>query len=315
MLNSDLFIDIWGKSYTEEVRLSASEESIREALQKHVWRLASEIGERNHSRPEALELAAEHIQTTFQECGLAVTSQWFQSNDGHRAENIEAIIKGFGAGSLVIGAHYDTVDCPGANDNASAVAAMLEIASAVSRLAEQPRRTIRFVAFANEEPPYFGSKDMGSWRYAQGLRKRNEDLLGMICLETMGCYTTEKGSQQVPGLLSLAYQNDIGNFILFCSNPESTPFLKMLLHAFREHCQFPSEGLAASEDLIPDLTLSDNICFWRAGFNAVMVTDTVYLRYQHYHQSTDTADKLNYPALARVTRGLSEAVWSLACGP
>ena len=315
MLNPDLFIDTWGKSYTEEVRLSAAEESIREALQKHVWRLASEIGERNHSRPEALELTADHIQKTFKDSGLAVTSQWFQSSDGHRAENIEAIIKGFGAGSLVIGAHYDTVDCPGANDNASAVATMLEIASAVSRRAQQPRRTIRFVAFANEEPPYFGSKDMGSWRYARELRKRNEDVLGMICLETMGCYSTEKGSQQVPGPLSFAYQNDIGNFILFCSNPESTGFLKMLLQAFREHCHFPSEGLAAPEDLIPDLTLSDNICFWKAGFNAVMVTDTVYLRYKHYHQATDTPDKLNYSALARVTLGLSEAVWSLACRP
>jgi len=110
MLNSGLFVDTWGKSYAEELRLSASEESIREALQKHVGRLASEIGERNHSRPEGLELAADYIQQTFQDSGLAVTSQWFQSNDGHRAENIEAIIKGFGAGSLVIGAHYDTVD-------------------------------------------------------------------------------------------------------------------------------------------------------------------------------------------------------------
>ena len=176
MSNAGLFIDTWRKSYTEELRLSASEESIRQALQKHVLRLASEIGERNHSRPEALELTADYIQKTFEDSGLPITSQWFQSADGHRAENIEAIIKGFGAGSLVIGAHYDTVDCPGANDNASAVAAMLEIASEVSSRAEQPRRTIRFVAFANEEPPYFGSKDMGSWRYAQGLRKRNEDV-------------------------------------------------------------------------------------------------------------------------------------------
>ncbi len=315
MLEPGLFIDVWGKSYREELRLSESEESTRQALEKHLRRLASDIGPRNHSRPESLELAADYIQQTLQNSGLTVTSQWFQSFDGNRAENIEAVIQGFGAGSLVVGAHYDTIDCPGANDNASGVAAMLEIASAVSRRSQQPGRSIRFVAFANEEPPYFGSKDMGSWRYAQGLRAKNEDLLGMICLETMGCYTTEPGTQDIPGLLKIAYQNDIGNFVLLCGNPESTPFLKDLLRGFREHCDFPSEGLAAPESLIPDLTLSDNMCFWRAGFNAVMVTDTVYLRYKHYHQSTDTAEKLNYPALARVTLGLAESVWSLACSP
>ena len=211
-----------------------------------------------------------------------------------------------------MGAHYDTIDCPGANDNASGVAALLEIASAISQRSQQPRDTIRFVAFVNEEPPYFATENMGSRIYARELLKKNENVIGMICLETMGYYSTEKSSQQVPFPLSLVYENDIGNFVLFCCNPQSTVFLKMLLHAFREHSQFPSEGLAAPLDVIPDMALSDNKSFWDAGLRAIMITDTVYLRYKHYHQSTDTADNLNYAALAKVTAGLSEAVWSLS---
>lgn len=313
MFGDDFFVDLWNSSYSDPCVLSESEERVKTALARHVQRLAGEIGERNNTRPRAFEEAAQYIEGVLRDSGLPVRSQAFMSSDGFTARNIEAILPGSEPGAtLVIGAHYDTIDCAGANDNASGVAALLEIATALAQQSTQPKHTLRLVAFANEEPPYFGSPDMGSWVYAQRLKEERERLLGMVCLETVGYYTTDRGSQQIPHPLSLLYHNDIGNFIAFCSNPRSKAFLQMLLQAFRRHSRFPSEGLAVPLSLVPDLALSDNMCFWEAGFSAVMVTDTVYLRYRHYHQPTDTADKLNYDAFARVTWGLTRALGSLA---
>lgn len=312
MFGEGFLVDIWNGSYTEPVVLSAEEEIAKANLKQHVHKLASEIGVRNTATPNALQTAARYIEDTLKTIGLTVRSQWFHTADGARVRNVEAVIEGKEPDNacLVVGAHYDSVDCPGANDNASAVAALLEIARAVSEKGK-PGITIRFVAFVNEEPPYFGSDDMGSWVYARELVQKKTSVLGMICLEDIGYYTTEPGSQTMPYPLNAIYGNDIGNFVGFSGNSESKDLVQKVIEAFRRHCRFPSEGLAAPEALIPDITLSDNRSFWRAGFKAVMVTDTVYLRYQHYHQSTDTADKLTYTAFARVTCGLRDAVWTL----
>lgn len=308
----DLFVDIWQGSYTDPIMLSPEEERIKKRLRQHVARLATDIGTRNTRRPEALETAAQWIEKTLQGTGLQVRTQRFRTADGNEARNVEAAIAGsdFSAPCLIIGAHYDSVDCPGANDNASAVAALLEIARAISAKGK-PRNTIRFVTFANEEPPYFGSDDMGSWVYARELVRKKTDVLGMICLEDIGFYTTEPGSQTMPHPLSAIYGNDVGNFVAICGNAQSRDLVASFLKAFRTNCNFPSEGLAAPQELVPDITLSDNRSFWRAGIKALMVTDTVFLRYPHYHKMTDTADKLTYSAFARVTAGLSDSVWTL----
>lgn len=312
MFADDLLVDIWQGSYTEAIILSQKEGRIKTRLEKHVTHLASKIGSRNTGTPEALEAAAQYIETTLRDSGLRVQSQEYRSSDGTKARNVEAVIPGRNRDSpcLVVGAHYDSVDCPGANDNASAVAALLEIAGSVATR-ETPETTIRFVAFANEEPPYFGSDDMGSWVYASRLVQENIKVSGMLCLEDIGFYSTEPGSQTIPHPISVIYGNNIGNFVAICGNPESKDLVSKVLKAFRTHCAFPSEGLAAPKELIPDITLSDNQSFWRAGFKAVMFTDTVYLRYPHYHQPSDTVEKLTYPAFARVTCGLCDAVWTL----
>lgn len=309
MFGEELYVDIWNGSYTDPVILCPEEEMVKARLEKHVNRLASEIGIRNTAKPDALEAAAQYIENTLRDAGLAVRSQVFHPADGTKARNLEAVIHGYHntAPCLIVGAHYDSVDCPGANDNGSAVAALLEIARAISREGK-PRNTLRLVAFANEEPPYFGSDDMGSWVYARDLVHEKKDTLGMICLEDIGYYSTEPGSQTIPHPITSFYGNNIGNFVAVCGNPESKDLVASVLKAFRSHCYFPSEGLAAPQELIPDITLSDNRSFWRAGIKAVMVTDTVYLRYPHYHQLTDTADRLTYAAFARVTCGLSDTV-------
>jgi hypothetical protein len=312
MFGDSFFVDIWNGSYTDPIILSDEEKNVKGRLDQHVNRLASEIGARNTAKPDALEAAAQYIERVFRDAGLEDRMQPFHTADGARVRNIEAVIEGNDpkAECLIVGAHYDSVECPGANDNASAVAALLEIAGAISRK-RKPRNTVRFVAFVNEEPPYFGSNEMGSWVYARDLVRTKEEILGMICLEDIGYYSTEPGSQTIPHPLTAIYGNNVGNFVAICGNPESKDLVARVLKAFRSHCHFPSEGLAAPVELIPDITLSDNMSFWRAGIRAVMVTDTVYLRYPHYHQLTDTADKLAYEAFARVTCGLCDTVWAL----
>jgi Zn-dependent M28 family amino/carboxypeptidase len=312
MFGDGFLVDIWNGSYTDPIVLSEEEKLVKAGLEKHINRLASEIGIRNTAEPKALEAAACYIENTFRNAGLDVRSQEFQASDGTKVRNIEAVIRGqdYSAGCLIVGAHYDSVDCPGANDNASAVAALLEIAAATTKRGK-PSNTVLFVAFANEEPPYFGSDDMGSWVYARELLREKKEILGMVCLEDIGYYSTEPGSQTIPHPISAIYPNNVGNFVAICGNPESKDLVATVLKAFRSQCSFPSEGLAAPVELIPDITLSDNRSFWRAGIKAVMVTDTVYLRYPHYHKATDTSDKLTYPAFARVTSGLCDTVWTL----
>ncbi len=202
MFGEGFLVDIWNGSYTDPLILSEEERNLKTRLEHHVYRLASEIGARNTAKPDAMEAAAQYIESVFRDAGLEERKQQFHTADGAGVRNIEAVIEGNDpkAECLIVGAHYDSVACPGANDNASAVAALLEIAGAISRKGK-PQKTIRFVAFANEEPPYFGGADMGSWVYARNLVQTKVEILGMICLEDIGYYSTEPGSQKIPDLL------------------------------------------------------------------------------------------------------------------
>jgi hypothetical protein len=213
---------------------------------------------------------------------------------------------------VVIGAHYDSViGSPGANDNASGVAAMLELAR---RLAEfQPRRTLRFVAFVNEEPPFFQTERMGSWVYAKACHQRNENIVGMISLETIGYYSDEPGSQQYPAPFSRFYP-DRGDFIGFVSNIRSRALLREVVATFREHAELPSEG-AALFGGIAGVGWSDHWAFWQEGYPGLMVTDTAPFRYPHYHMPSDTPDKLDYERMARVVDGMEHVVRALAHPP
>ena len=209
-------------------------------------------------------------------------------------------------------AHYDSAPgTPGANDNGSAVASLLTLAR---RFAGQPQpRTLRFVFFVNEEPPFFQTAAMGSWVYAKECRRRHDRIVGMWSLETMGYYSDAKGSQHYPFPFSLFYP-DTGNFIGFVANSQSGELLKRTIGGFRKHAQFPSEGVAAP-DVVPGLGWSDHWSFWQEGYPAVMITDTALFRYPHYHEATDTPDRLDYDRLGRVVDGLTAVVRDLAADP
>jgi Zn-dependent M28 family amino/carboxypeptidase len=172
---------------------------------------------------------------------------------------------------LVIGAHYDSVaDSPGANDNASGVAVILELARLNATLA--PPVTVRFVAFVNEEPPYFMTAEMGSWRYAADAAARGDNIVAMISLETIGYYSDEAGSQRYPFPFGLVFPNR-GNFLAMVSNVRSVGALRRAAKAFRSATCLPLIASPAPS-AIPGVAWSDHWSFWKHGYRALMLTDT-----------------------------------------
>jgi Zn-dependent M28 family amino/carboxypeptidase len=279
-------------------------------LRAHVETLAREIGERNVFQPRALRDAAEFVEREWRRQGYEVVAQTYACA-GLACANLEAARVGSRHPEqiVLVGAHYDSVvGSPGANDNASGVAALLEISRRLAGAA--PGRTVRFVAFVNEEPPLYFTPAMGSRVYARAARRRGDDIRLMISLETIGCYYDAAGSQHYPPLFGLFYPAR-GDFVAFVSNLRSRRLLRRAVEAFRAHSDFPAESLAAPA-LVPGLAWSDHHSFWRQGYPALMVTDTAFYRYPYYHSPEDTPDKLDYDALARVAEGLGEAVADLA---
>ena len=219
--------------------------------------------------------------------------------------NLEVVLPGqqWPNETIVVGAHYDTVaGSPGADDNASAVAALIEIARGLKD--HKPGRTIKLVAFVNEEQPFFFWGDMGSQVYAVAARKRKEDILLMISLEMLGYYRDEPGSQHYPALFE-NFHPDTANFIAFVSNINSFFALRRAAKAFRHHSDFPLET-TSTFGWIPGVSASDHQSFWRQGYRAMMCTDTAFFRNPNYHKPEDTPDTLDYPRLEKVTSGLVE---------
>ena len=285
-------------------------ESLTAQLTQHVATLAGEIGERNVYHPHALDAAARYIESVWTGAGLAVRRQPYVAR-GVECANLEVVLPGqrWPDQSIVIGAHYDTVlRSPGADDNASAVAALLELARL---LREDARgRTLRLVAFVNEEPPFFFWGEMGSQVYARAARSRREDIRLMISLEMLGYYRDQAGSQAYPPLFR-HFHPDRGNFIAFVSNLRWRRSMRRAGQAFRAHSDFPLETTAAF-GWIPGVAWSDHLSFWRAGYPAFMCTDTAFFRNPHYHSAEDTPEKLDYRRLAQLTEGLAAMCRELA---
>ncbi len=210
---------------------------------------------------------------------------------------------------IVVGAHYDAFQgTPGADDNASGVAAMLHLAR-IFRDDPQPAE-LRFLFFVNEEPPAFWTEDMGSWVYARACRKNGDNIAAMISIESIGCYSDAPGTQRYPQPLALLYP-DTGNFIGFVGNWSSRSLTRRALRTFRNSVQFPSEG-AALPGVLPGVGWSDHWSFWQEGYRAIMITDTATFRNPYYHTPNDKADTLDYDRMARVVEGIEAVIRDLA---
>jgi len=294
-------------------RSDAELEGLVRTLRQDVEVLAGQIGPRCLlNRPEKLAEAAHYIQTRLESLGYRVDRQKY-SAWGHEAVNLA--VQCFGGSRpdqiVLIGAHYDTVaQSPGADDNATGVAALLALAERVVHA--QPSRTIRLVAFANEEPPFFQSEAMGSWVYARACRKRADRIVAMLCLESIGYYTDRPESQLYPPPVE-GIGPKVGNFVAFISDERSEMLLRHVGRLFEQAEAFPWAAAALPAE-IPGISFSDHWAFGEQGYQALMVTDTALYRNPYYHTAEDTPEKIDWDRTARVVRGLRIVIQHLADG-
>ena len=301
---------IWmpGTSYSGALpELTTQQQLLSQSLQAEVEAIAA-FGPRNTHAPGALETTAQWIEEQFLAAGLMPKRQIYQA-DGQQFSNIEVEILGRERPEqiVLVGAHYDTAySSPGANDNATGIAAVLELAKAFApaQSGVQPARTLRFVAFTNEEPPFFWTDNMGSVVYANEAKARGDDIIAMLSLETMGYYSEMAGSQRYPAPLNRCYPNR-GDFIAFVGDLSARKLVRTSVYDFRKQALFPSEG-ASLPGFLPGVGWSDHWAFSQAGYKAVMVTDTAVFRDPSYHTIEDQPQNIDFERLARVTSGLQQ---------
>ena len=302
-------LDVPGRSWQgPPAPLTLPEQALAARLRSHVTAIASE--EHNARHPAALARSSRYIEAQLADMGYAVGVQSFDGGDAE-VRNLEVEIGGASQPQqiVIVGAHYDSAHgAPGANDNGSGTAMVLELARALRKSA--PQKTVRFVLFANEEPPYFGQKPMGSLVYATRSRQRQENIIAMLSLETIGYFDAAPGSQKYPSIFRPFFP-DTGNFIAFIGDFKSRGLVHRSIAQFRAKQNFPSEGIA-TYPRIKGIDWSDHSAFWANDYRALMVTDTAIFRYPHYHTRNDTPDKLHYDRMARLFDGLHAVVADLA---
>jgi hypothetical protein len=300
---------IWmpGESYSQSLPpLSNTQVQLKDSLRRDIQVLSNKIGRRNEQSYENLIAAKDFLTQELTEAGYTVQKQDYNI-DGKIFTNLEVEIPGTTCADeiLVIGGHYDSAfTSPGANDNGTGAAAILALAREFA--GTKPLRTLRFVEFTNEEPPFFWTNNMGSFVYAQRAKQRGDKIVGMFSLETLGYFTDEANSQQYPPPLNLLYPSQ-GNFLGFIGNIDSRELLRNTIRSFRAQSKFPSEG-AALPNLLPGVGWSDHWSFWQQGYQAVMITDTAPFRYRHYHTLEDTIDKIDFEKLTRVVDGIGRVI-------
>ena len=291
------------------LRHASADPRLGERVLAHVTHLASTIGERNVFRPEALQAAAAYIEQALGASGQAVRRQTYEV-DGCPCSNLEVEIPGKSGAWVVLGAHYDTVrGCPGANDNGSGVAVLLEAAQQLARV--RGKHGLRLVAFVNEEPPWFGTPQMGSRVYAAAARARGDQVAGMVSIETVGCFLHTPGTQSYPPglgghghdlLAGLDYPTT-GNFLAVVANPASAALATVAARALRSVDELPVETLVTPPS-IAGVDWSDHASFWHEGYPAIMLTDTAPFRYEHYHTPDDLPEHLEAADLGRVCQAV-----------
>lgn len=314
-----LLLRMPGRSYAGPMPpLTTAEQVTALRLESDVRHLSESIGARAFEDTATLSSAGLWAESRLQDSGYSVTRDEYEF-DGRTFTNYVAEISGSRKPTeiIVVGAHYDTMFGPGADDNASGVAVVLALAEALKN--EKPDRTLRFVAFANEEPPSFWTEQMGSLVYARGLKAKNENVVAMLSVEAVGYYSEKENSQNYPRPFSLFYPST-GDFVGFVGNIHSRSLTRRVVRSFRSSARIPSEGAALPGSVklfgqpvgLQGIDWSDHWSFWQVGYPAVMVTDTAVFRNPWYHHMKDTADTLDYERMSLVTTGLESVLRDLS---
>ena len=277
-------------------------------LKNDVAMLAERLVPRDAAHPQNLRATSAYIATAFKAAGLASHMQRIDAAGDY--VNVVASLGPVDAPRFVIGAHYDAAGpYPGADDNASGVAGVLELARRLAR--ETFKLRVDLVAFCLEEPPHFGLETMGSRVYAQRLRREGVKVKAMLSLEMIGYFADADGSQQYPHPAFKALYPDRGNFIAVVGRWQETALVRRTVRAMRRASPLPVEAFNGPAST-PGLALSDHASFWAAGYTAAMVTDTAFLRNPHYHTARDTPDTLDYTRMAQVIDGVTAAIVAAA---
>jgi Zn-dependent M28 family amino/carboxypeptidase len=290
--------------------LHFNKDNSMQRIEKHLHLLTGEIGERSVRRWENHAQTRDALQEIFQRIGLRTTLETYD----YKGTPVANVIAEINPGKqpvqrYLVGAHYDSVaGTVGADDNASGVAVLLELATVLqeNRTLLDPDLSIRLVAFALEEPPVFSTSYMGSKVHARTMKANHEQLTGMICLEMVGFTCHRKGCQSYPFPLQFMNYPQTGDFIGIVGNYRSRKFTASLMDAFLNNPALPAISLSVPFNgwLMPAIRLSDHAPFWDQGFNAVMITDTAFYRNPHYHRPSDTMDTLDIDFMAELVRSL-----------
>jgi hypothetical protein len=276
-------------------------------LRADVEMLSSMSPTRDYLHPEALERSALHIAEQFRQAGWKTTSQDF-TVENRRYRNVVARLGGKKRERIVVGAHYDACGPqPGADDNASGVAGLLELARLVSEQKPQMKHSLELVAYCLEEPPYFKTENMGSFVHARSLRQENAKVKLMICLEMIGYFSEQPGSQSMPSALLKPFYPGRGNFIAVVGRLTDWLRVRRINKLLRAGSRIDVRSINAPARL-PGIDFSDHLNYWRHGIPAVMITDTAFYRNPHYHEKSDTPQTLDFAKMAEVVQGV---YWTL----
>lgn len=302
-----IWVFIAQPTFKSNTRSSARVDQRR--LKHHVVTLARTYYPRNHREMENLDLCAAYIKKHFEKAGGRARYQDYAVSD-KRYRNVIGVFGKDKGNKIIIGAHYDSFySTPGADDNASGVAGLIELAYLFGR--EKPGKEIELVAYTLEEPPYFMTSHMGSVVHSDAIYRNKEKIKGVIVLEMIGYFSDAWGAQlyPVPIVMNAMYSNR-GNFITVVGNVRQRSFTKAVKIAMKNATDLPVYSINAPK-LLPGIDLSDHQSYWRHGMNAVMITDTAFYRNFQYHQSGDTPDRLDYQRMSRVVIAVFEAAKSM----
>lgn len=276
--------------------------NIRKELESDISYMSGTLGPRNAFSYERLQKCAGWIKKRWESQGYVVKSQTF-SIQGRDYENLEIEIKGqkTPAEIVVVSAQYDTLpDSPGANNNASGVAVLLQLSNLLKNYS--PDRTLRFVNFVNEEDPFFGTEWMGSLKYAENAYRRHENIKIMLSLDSIGIYKDEPGSQTLPFPFSFFYP-ERGNFLAFIGDFGSRTYMIQATKGFKKGSSFPIKA-----GVVPKWTKgaawSDHSSFWKFGYPGMQITDTGAFRSPYHTTAEDTMEKIDIGALSRIVMGM-----------
>jgi Peptidase family M28 len=278
-------------------------------LEAHVRKLSIEVGPRDIDHIENLDQAAAYIKNEFSQTGAFVSEQLYRVQ-GRSYRNVIAHFGPETEERIIVGAHYDTAGpLPGADDNASGVAGLIELARLLNQ--QQLKVRVELVAFSTEEPPYFGTTGMGSSVHAESLRQQNVRVRAMFSLEMIGCFSDAPNSQYFPIDVLRAFYPSTGNYITVIGRLSDGLLVRRTKAAMRRAAPLPVYSINAPQ-AIPGVDFSDQRNYWHAGYGAVMITDTAFYRNRNYHTAQDTAEKLDYKRMAMVVEGVYAAVSELA---